>query len=618
MQQTSKRFKEILAQPHRVEARLRIAGRNYPANTLVSLSMESDVFSNECPSVGNATSGYITVEMLTPESAFPMMSKMELFCRVVAQADGSVSEWIPKGVFWLDSRKSDLTDSGLRPTVTLTGYDAILKTEMEYTPDGTWPKTDKEVLDSICTRLSIPCDEQLGHHYPIPRPDDYTCRELLGYIAAAYGGNWIIDEGGKLVLFRLGASGERFPLVAQRVTAGGSLSPITQVAVHKMDGNMFTAGSPGRTLNVDCPWASQSMANSILSQIEGFCYAPFEAGIASIPPTAQLGDECAGMGIVYSIHADFLGGIIADISAPPEEEIAHNYPYPSRSGGGAGGMASRALNSARKKTEEIKSLVADVGAAKAGIKASVKYVDLEDATWVNAHTSIFADGAGKRSALDLWVEGTTNGEITSFAKLVADQIELKSAVGDAEASLKLKAEKTEVEDIDGRLETVESATSELKTSVGKAESGLKQATTKINDMEESNARVYAQIQDDLSGCVREAYLELYAVSDGNGHSRTIAQLVADTIKLLGRVDLTGSLTVEGGFIKVASGAGIWIQNGIISVGGSGMSSILHLSANDIYTKGLKIGADGLQINGSPYTPIKITSTSGAVFQVLGC
>lgn len=426
MQLLSDRYQSIVARPYTVEVMLRVNGHKYGADALVSVTTDCGVFKDECPAVGNAVSGCITAEMLTPEDPIPMTSKMELFCRAVSRQDGAKSEWIPKGVFWLDTRKQELTDSGLQPTILLSGYDSLLKAEVEYTPTGQWPKTDQEVLDDICTRLGIHCDEQLGHHYSVPYPADYTCRELLGFIAAAYGGNWIIDEHGDLVLLRLNRSTERFPLEAQRVTAGGSLTPITQVTVHKMDGTTYTAGSAGRTLNVDCPWATQSMANSILSQVEGYRYYPFTAESSILPPSVQLGDDC-GLGPVFSIQADYAGGIISGISAPPEEEIAHNYPSPagSRAGGGAGG---RALAAARKITEETKRLVADVGAAKAGIEARVKYVDLEDGTWVNAHTSIFANGAGKASALDLWVVGVSGGKIASFAKLVADTIELKGRV----------------------------------------------------------------------------------------------------------------------------------------------------------------------------------------------
>ena len=449
MQLLSDRYQSIVARPYTVEVMLRVNGHKYGADALVSVTTDCGVFKDECPAVGNAVSGCITAEMLTPEDPIPMTSKMELFCRAVSRQDGAKSEWIPKGVFWLDTRKQELTDSGLHPTILLSGYDALLKAEVEYTPTGQWPKTDKEVLDDICTRLGIHCDEQLGHHYSVPYPADYTCRELLGFIAAAYGGNWIIDEHGDLVLLRLNRSTERFPLDAQRVTAGGSLTPITQVTVHKMDGTTYTAGSAGRTLNVDCPWATQSMANSILSQVEGYRYYPFTAESSILPPSVQLGDDC-GLGPIFSIQAEYQDGIIADISAPPEEEIAHNYPSPagSRGGGGAGG---RALAAARKLEELSDSFGVELDNVRSALDVYVKETeDLQEAsaalttrvsgaeTALEMNTQSIEDLQEANTMLDARVDGAEasislnakniDGVGKSVATIQADVVELKGRV----------------------------------------------------------------------------------------------------------------------------------------------------------------------------------------------
>ncbi len=642
MLEVSELYRRIIAQPHHVESRLRIAGTDYDRESIVSAAVELDMFKEECPSVGNVCSGYISVEMLSPAAEIPVTSKMELYSRVVSEVDGAASEWLSRGVYWLDTRKHELTDSGQRATVSLTGYDAMLKTELTYSPTGAWPKTDKDVLDEICTLLGIPCDEQLGGGYSIPEPSDYTCRELLGYIAASYGANWTIAEDGKLTLVPLGSSRGNVSLLAQRVTVGDALSAITQVILHKMDGNQFLAGPPGRALNVDCPWATQEMAEAILEQVQGYQYRPFSAENAILEPAFQICDGC-GLGLIYGYRAELFSGITADLEAPPEEEIAHNYPYPSGGGGGgAGGVAGRALAAARKKTEEIKSLVADVGVAQAGIKASVKYVDLEDSKWIDAHTTIFADAAGKRSAFDLWVEGTTDGEMTSAAKLVADVITLKAAVedaftelelkadsdtvteldgkvttiltaqadlttrvGQAEAALKLKAEQSTVEELDGSLKTLYTGVSNLSTRVGNAESSLTQkvSSTEFNDTVAAYDEAFAQVQESVTSLTSrvgsaEASLELKADSDTvTGISTSVATLSADVIELQGRVDLTGSLAVTDGTIEAARAI---IGKANIRANG-GLSST-----------SLELDTDSFTMARKKYGPQSITSTTGAV------
>ena len=43
----------------------------------------------------------------------------------------------------------------------------------------------------------------LNGSYQVEYPNDYTMREVLGYIGAVNGGNWNITETGKLRLVRL-------------------------------------------------------------------------------------------------------------------------------------------------------------------------------------------------------------------------------------------------------------------------------------------------------------------------------------------------------------------------------------------------------------------------------
>lgn len=555
MLEVSDLYRRIVAEQHHVESKLRIAGTDYTRESIVSAAVELDVFKDESPSVGNVCSGYIGIEMLTPTAELPVTSKMELYNRVVSDVDGAASEWLPRGVYWIDTRKHELTDSGQRTTVSLTGYDAMLKAELSYSPTGTWPKTDKTLLDEICALLEIPCDEQLGNGYSIPEPSDFTCRELLGYIAASYGGNWTITEDGKLTLLPLGSSRGSAALRAQRATVGNTLSSITQVVLHKMDGNKFTAGPPGWALNVDCPWATQEMAESILQRVRGYQYRPFSAENAILEPAFQVCDDC-GLGLIYSYRAEFFSGITADVEAPPEEEIAHNYPYPS----GSGGAAGRALAATRKKTEEIKSLIADVGAATAGIKARVKYTELEDGKWINAHTSVFADAAGKRSAFDLWVEGTTNGKMTSAAKLVADVITLEAAMEDAFAGLELKADSETVTELDERVTKTESSQAELTTRVGNTEASLK-------------LKADSTTVTTLDGRVTTV-------------TNSVATLQADVITLQGRIDLSGNVSVSKGQLTVLG----------------------NLVAQDSF----QVGKDSFFIAGTQYSHKPITSTTGTV------
>lgn len=106
--------------------------------------------------------------------------------------------------------------------------------------------------------------------------------------------------------------------------------PITQVKVNAGD-NTYTAGTTtGRTFVVDCPIGSQTIADNLLSVLNGYVYKAYEARDALIKPNIELG-QSVSVGDVYSIvgNISIKGDMIlaADLSAPASGELDHEYPY---------------------------------------------------------------------------------------------------------------------------------------------------------------------------------------------------------------------------------------------------------------------------------------------------
>lgn len=72
------------------------------------------------------------------------------------------------------------------------------------------------------------------------------------------------------------------------------------------------------------------MANNILKDIKGYKYHPYNATGAFLDPSAEIGDGVTVNGIysgIYTMDVTFGGDCRANISAPMEEEIDHEYPY---------------------------------------------------------------------------------------------------------------------------------------------------------------------------------------------------------------------------------------------------------------------------------------------------
>lgn len=94
---------------------------------------------------------------------------------------------------------------------------------------------------------------------------------------------------------------------------------------------VYEAGDDSfRTLEITNPWGTQAIANSILATIQGYSYKPYKADGAILNPVAELGDA-VNVGDVYSfissVETTFSPIMSADISAPEDSNIDHEYPY---------------------------------------------------------------------------------------------------------------------------------------------------------------------------------------------------------------------------------------------------------------------------------------------------
>lgn len=113
------------------------------------------------------------------------------------------------------------------------------------------------------------------------------------------------------------------------------VGPITGVQLLVDQNTEYTAGdASGYVLTMQCAFGTQEMANNVLFSIYQKQYRGFQASGAYLPPDAELGDGVTVCG-VYSFLAyrkvEFGPGHMADISAPGEKEISHEYQYTSTS-----------------------------------------------------------------------------------------------------------------------------------------------------------------------------------------------------------------------------------------------------------------------------------------------
>ena len=107
----------------------------------------------------------------------------------------------------------------------------------------------------------------------------------------------------------------------------------SKVVIHVDDDTVIEVGNDtGRALEFSCPWGTQAMATAILASLTGYQYQPYKAKDAILDPAAEIGDAAnirGSYGGIYARNRNFNELMPADISAPQDEEINHEYQYES-------------------------------------------------------------------------------------------------------------------------------------------------------------------------------------------------------------------------------------------------------------------------------------------------
>lgn len=255
MQTTSATYDRILAgTEYGYETRLIIDGvGTFQEGDLFGISTNIEMFQQD-PEIGRAISGEVNVSMLNPSATIPTMAKIRPQVRACGTAPKSSkvtivdedlaseyasysnenitfssasgatvvgetlsfavdsseyleSEWLAQGVYFIDTRETTQNNNGL-DVLSLHGFDAMLKTEQIYSSNSAvGDDLDIAYVRAIASAIGVTVDnrtwEIMQTGYMIPFPLGYSMREILGYIASAYAGCFIISDTGQLRLVAL-------------------------------------------------------------------------------------------------------------------------------------------------------------------------------------------------------------------------------------------------------------------------------------------------------------------------------------------------------------------------------------------------------------------------------
>lgn len=165
----------------------------------------------------------------------------------------------------------------------------------------------------------------------------------------------------------------------------GKRKIVSKVILTRSNDIRFEAGDDsGDTLELSNPWATQSMADSILTEIQKSPrYTPFEATDALLDPAAEIGDT-ATLGGVYSeiVSMDLDLGVMscADLSAPGVDEIEDEYPYKSAGNREAQRENRRIYSLIAKNDQEIRLVVEELSGEFTELKVTLDGVTVTDSS----------------------------------------------------------------------------------------------------------------------------------------------------------------------------------------------------------------------------------------------
>lgn len=409
MQTVSENWAGILAGQHITNFKMEIAGETYTYADIVSGSIHLALM--ETLSLGNAGCGTIEVTF-KPRGTIPTMARID--CSAQISSGSQVSDWLPFGVFYIDTRKTDAFG-----WMTITGFDAMLKAEQLYLDnEGQYPMAMADAVAFIAGLIGVEMDERCAiADYTIDYPAEiYTLREVLGSIAAASGGSWCISPAGKLWLVPLAApaAAEETPCGSCDILEGG-LVTISRVTLYPDDGTKRTAGNDtGYEITGTCAYATDEMCQALLAKLQGVPYLPLESREVLIDPALELGDTICVNGnttILGEIRYTIGKGMLAEIAAPIDSEINHEYPY-GQSGSRTERQLAQAYSAITKTTEEIRMEVA---------AADGRYAEL--ALNMDGLSAEVQGLEGEYAALALTVDGFTVTDSSGTTRIKGSSID---------------------------------------------------------------------------------------------------------------------------------------------------------------------------------------------------
>lgn len=250
-----------------------VDGKEYN-QTLNEFKYNNIINPNNSISIGNTCSSSVTFSIYNPEIT---LENKDITIFEGVKGDGGI-EYVQIGIFTVTKEESN------GEYTKYTAYDKMYKAEKGYFTKLTYPSTDKAILEEICTKLGIQLATSITNTHTITdKPQGYTMREMIGYMAALQGGNAAINSDGNLEIKWYKDSG--YVLDGhQYYQQGVTFTTSKDFTIRKLTCNntksgdketsTITSGSGTTGLSFANPFMTQANLNEIYKKIGGFQFRP--------------------------------------------------------------------------------------------------------------------------------------------------------------------------------------------------------------------------------------------------------------------------------------------------------------------------------------------------------
>lgn len=243
-------------------------------DTLNNFKFQNMINPNNEITIGNTCSSGVTFSIYMPTISLEN-KEITMFEGVKV---GTEIKYIQLGIFTVTKQTSDGEYTSYE------AYDRMYKADMPYFSDMAFPSTDKAILNEICGKLGISLATNIATAHTVSdKPQGYTYREIIGYMAMLQGCNAVINTDGNLELRWYKDSGyvlDGHKYYQQGVTFTTSKDFIIQKLTCNntksgdKETSTITSGSGATGLSFANPFMTQAILDEVYKKIGGFTFRP--------------------------------------------------------------------------------------------------------------------------------------------------------------------------------------------------------------------------------------------------------------------------------------------------------------------------------------------------------